>query len=79
MDIFKNSEINHKETSLGNKPFSDAFVDKLNDDFAEAQKVCEVSNDLVESIKELPVKDMSETTVFVDKLTDVSEIGRNSK
>ena len=74
MDIFKNSEINHKETSLGNKPFSDAFVDKLNDDFAEAQKVCEVSNDLVESIKELPVKDMSEATVFVDKLTDVSEI-----
>ena len=56
MDFFKNKEIDNKETSSGKETFSDTFIDKLNDDFNEGQKVCEVSNKLVGSFNELPKK-----------------------
>lgn len=74
MFFLKNNEIENKEMSSGKKPFSDIFVDKLKDDFTEGKKACEVSNDLVDSFKELPEKDLSDETVFVDKLTDVADI-----
>lgn len=74
MDYFKNIEVDHKETHFGKKPFSDAFVDKLNNDIIESQKVCEVSNDIVNSFKEFPEKELSDGAIFVDKLPDVAGI-----
>lgn len=71
MELFKNNEIDNKESSSGKRPFSDAFIDKFNDDFAEGQKICDVSNELVDSFKELPEKELADDTVFVDKLPDV--------
>ena len=73
MDFLKNNEIDNKETSLGRKTFSDTFIDKLNDDFTEGQKVCEASNELVTSFKELPEKELSGEVEFVDRLSD--EVG----
>ena len=74
MDFFKNKEIDNKETSSGKETFSDTFIDKLNDDFNEGQKVCEVSNKLVGSFNELPEKELSDDTIFVDKQTDIVSI-----
>ena len=70
MDIFKNSEIDNKESSSSNKTFSDTFIDKLNDDFVEGQKVGEVTDKLVESITDIPENDLSDKTIFVDKPSD---------
>lgn len=70
MDFFKNNEIDNKETSSEKKTFSDTFVDKLNDDFADGQKVSDVSNDLVDSLDDLSEKKLADETVFVDKLSD---------
>lgn len=74
MDFFKNTEIDNKETTSGKKTFSETFIDKLNDDFDEGQKVREVSNELVDSFKELPEKEISDETTFVDKLIDAAGI-----
>lgn len=75
MDIFKNNEVDNKETVSGKKVFSDAFVDKLNEDFNEANEVCEVSNELINTVQDLPEDSMPEETVFVDKLTEATGVG----
>lgn len=56
------------------KVFLDAFVDKLNEDFNEGNEVCKISNELVNTVQELPEEDLSEETVFVDKLTELTGI-----
>ena len=71
MDFFKNNLIEVKDSTTGKKPFSDAFIDKLNDDFVEGQKMCEVSNEFVNTFKDLPEKEFSDEIVFVDKLPNV--------
>ena len=74
MDFFKSSEVENKDTDSGKNVFSDAFVDKMNDDFKEAQEVCEASNEIVDSLHDLPEKDLADETVFVDKLPEVAGI-----
>ena len=74
MDFFKSSEVENKDTGSGKNVFSDAFVDKMNDDFKEAQEVCEASNEIVDSLHDLPKKDLADETVFVDKLPEVAGI-----
>ena len=71
MDFFKSSEVENKDKGSGKNVFSDAFVDKMNDDFKEAQEVCEASNEIVDSLHDLPEKDLADETVFVDKLPEV--------
>ena len=68
MDFFKSSEVENKDTSTGKNVFSDAFVDKMSDDFKKAQEVCEASNEIVDSFHYLPEKELTDETVFVDKL-----------
>ena len=68
MDFFKSSEVENKDTSSGKNVFSDAFVDKMSDDFKKAQEVCEASNEIVDSFHYLPEKELTDETVFVDKL-----------
>jgi hypothetical protein len=74
MDFFKSSEVENKDTGSGKNVFSDAFVDKMNDDFKKAQEVCETSNEIVDSLHDLPEKDLADETVFVDKLPEVAGI-----
>ena len=74
MDFFKSSEVENKDTGSGKNVFSDAFVDKMNDDFKEAQEVCEASNEIVDSFHDLPEKELTDETVFVDKLPEVDNI-----
>lgn len=75
MDFFKNIEIDKKENDSGKKVFSDSFIDKLNEDFNEGNEVCEISNELVNTVQDLPEESMSEETVFVDKLPEVTGVG----
>lgn len=71
MDFFKSSEVENKNTGSGKNVFSDAFVDKMNNDFKEAQEVCEASNEIVDSLHDLQDKYLPDETVFVDKLPEV--------
>ena len=64
MDFFKSSEIENKDTGSGKNVFSNAFVDKMNDDFKEAQEVCEASNEIVDSLHDLPEKDLADEFQF---------------
>lgn len=75
MDFFKNIEIDKKENDFGKKVFSDSFIDKLNEDFNEGNEVCEISNELVNTVQDLPEESMSEETVFVDKLPEATGVG----
>lgn len=74
MDFFKNTEIENKDNVSEKKIFSDTFIDKMNDDFNEAQKVCEASNEIVDSFKEFPEGELSGEIIFVDKLPEVVDI-----
>ena len=74
MDFFKSSEVENKDTGSGKNVFSDAFVDKMSDDFKKAQEVCEASNEIVDSFHYLPEKELTDETVFVDKLPEVVSI-----
>lgn len=73
MELLKNTEIDNKGSSCEKKPFTEAFIDKLNEDSTEVHTVYEDVNNLVDSVNELPAKELTDYNTFVDKLTDVSE------
>ncbi len=70
MELFKNNEVENKDASE-KKIFSNTFIDKMNDDFNEAQEVSDTSNEIVDFYKESPEKELSDETVFVDKMPKV--------
>ena len=74
MDFFKINESDHRENSSTKKVFSDAFVDKLNEDFEDAHEIQDIPSAIVEEFKDESIEDHSIENVFVDKLSDASDL-----
>lgn len=73
MDFLKNNEISNRETSSEVRSFSNTFIDKLSDNVTDGQKVCEVTDKLVDTFDESTEIDLSHEPTFVDKLPN--EVG----
>lgn len=74
MDHFKINESEQSEKTSSKKVFSEAFVDKLNDDFGDAHEIHDIPDAIVEEFKDEPIEDHSIESVFVDKLSDASNL-----
>ena len=72
MDFFKINESDYPENFSTKNVFSEAFVDKLNDDFEDAREIQDIPSAIVDEFKGESIEDHSIETVFVDKLSDAS-------
>lgn len=74
MDHFKINESEQSEKTSSKKVFSEAFVDKLNDDFGDDHEIHDIPSAIIEEFKDESIEDHNIESVFVDKLSDTSNL-----
>lgn len=72
MDI-KHTEINTEPSSCKNT-FSDALIEKLNNDFDDGRKFSDIPSGMMDSLEDKADTDTSDVVTFVDKIPDLNSV-----